>query len=111
MGLKVDRPAVWFRQSFLWPLCVCIIMLRLLPFVERRLQGHITVAERKTPSAPRFGQRRPFQSLPDVSESTELPSVFFEYDPSPLLLIHTMLDAAKLKQHETFLDLYVFSSC
>jgi SAM-dependent methyltransferase len=38
------------------------------------------------------------------SPETPLPDVFLEYDPSPLHLIHTMLDEAKLQPHETFLD-------
>lgn len=36
-----------------------------------------------------------------------LDPVFLEYDPSPLHLVHTMLDEANLKKSETFLDLYV----
>lgn len=51
-----------------------------------------------------FRRRRCFGSK---SDNLPLADVFLEYDPSPLHLIHTMLDKADLKAHETFLDLYV----
>lgn len=44
---------------------------------------------------------------PEMEEDTGLASVFLEYDVSPVHLIHTMLDAVKLKSTDTYIDLYV----